>query len=86
MTGRRGLVWILGLGAGRAHLVAMRPAGLELDLRPVLQVAVELLDGKGGGRPDRVQGSGPRADRLREALTAARGAVVKALGGDPATF
>jgi alanyl-tRNA synthetase len=33
--------------------------------------ACELLDGRGGGRPDMAQGGGHRVDRLQEAIEAA---------------
>ena len=81
-----GGIALLGMQAGRAHLLCMRPPGVELDLRPALQAATALVDGKGGGRPDRVQGSGPRAARLADALAAARHEVLRQLVPGPESF
>jgi alanyl-tRNA synthetase len=76
----QGGIALLGLRGERAHLLCMRPEAVGVDLRPALQAATALLDGKGGGRPDRVQGSGPRAAALADALAAARAEVLRQLG------
>lgn len=47
------------------------PGAGEVDLRPALDRALALLGGRGGGRPDRVQGAGPRVGQLAAALDAA---------------
>lgn len=43
----------------------------DADLRPALAAALERVDGRGGGTPDRVQGAGPRTSGLEAALDAA---------------
>jgi alanyl-tRNA synthetase len=58
---------------GRAHLVFVRGEGNDLDLGPALLAALAVVGGKGGGRGDMVQGSGPDAERVLEALDAAAG-------------
>lgn len=52
-----------------------RSPELDLDLRPVLQAALEPIEGKGGGRPELAQGGGLRSDGLREALRSAQDAL-----------
>ena len=42
-----------------------------VDVRPALKAALDVLGGRGGGRPDRAQGAGQDASRLEEALAAA---------------
>ncbi len=49
------------------------PAGT--DLRVALQAALPHVDGRGGGKPDRVQGAGPRASEIEAALDAAEAAM-----------
>ena len=50
---------------------------LECGAMPALRAALDVLGGRGGGRPDRAQGAGQDPARLEEALAAA----VRALGG-----
>ncbi|MEJ2288711.1 MAG: DHHA1 domain-containing protein [Deinococcales bacterium] len=61
-----------GAGEGdRVRLAFARGPGRELDLRTVLTPALTEVDGRGGGRPERVQGAGNRVDGLERALQAA---------------
>lgn len=55
---------------GQASLVLVSGAGI--DVRPALQAALPHIGGRGGGRPERAQGAGPRAAGLSAALAAAR--------------
>jgi alanyl-tRNA synthetase len=73
-----GLVVLLGAVAagGRAHMVFARSDDVSVDVAAVLRSVLPVVDGKGGGRPEMAQGSGPAASRLAEALEAAE----KALG------
>jgi hypothetical protein len=68
----REAVAILGQRGERAQLLFARPESLDLDLRPAMAAACELLDGRGGGPPARVQGAGSRIEALGAALEAAR--------------
>lgn len=61
-------VALLGSRAEKAHLVFAQSPGLGHDLPAVLGEAVALLEGRGGGRGDVVQGGGPRLDRVDAAL------------------
>ena len=63
---------ILGaVEGGRAHLVFARPRGAQGPaLGALLQQALQILGGKGGGGPDFAQGSGA-PEKLDEALAAA---------------
>jgi alanyl-tRNA synthetase len=46
-------------------------SGAGCDVRPALQAGLALLEGRGGGRPERAQGAGPARARLSEAVEAA---------------
>ncbi|HKI55627.1 MAG TPA: DHHA1 domain-containing protein [Trueperaceae bacterium] len=48
------------------------------DVRPALRAALAVVDGRGGGRPDRAQGAGPRADDVERALDVALDALAQA--------
>ncbi|GAC1607068.1 MAG: DHHA1 domain-containing protein [Myxococcales bacterium] len=63
---------VAGVEEGKAHLVFSRPKGAGPALNAVLQEALALVGGKGGGSPEHAQGSGEPA-RLAEALAAAAG-------------
>lgn len=56
---------------GKVRLAFARGPGSDVDLRPVLQAALGVLGGKGGGRPERAQGAGPDPDAIDAALDAA---------------
>lgn len=58
---------------GKAEVVAASGAGV--DVRPALRAALAVLDGRGGGKPERAQGAGARVDALAEALEAAHDAL-----------
>jgi alanyl-tRNA synthetase len=47
---------------GAEALVLARSTDVELDLRPIFQEAIALIQGKGGGSPQFVQGGGPGKD------------------------
>jgi alanyl-tRNA synthetase len=61
---------IAAVHGDEARLVAASGAGV--DVRPALQAALAELGGRGGGRPERAQGGGPRVEALDAALGAAR--------------
>ncbi len=64
-----GVLALLGATTeGRARLAFARGPGSGPDLRPVLRVALEAVNGRGGGRPERVQGAGDRVEGLVKAL------------------
>jgi len=58
------------VSAGKVALVLTSGAGV--DVRPALQAALMHLGGRGGGRPERAQGAGPRVEGLAAALQAVR--------------
>jgi alanyl-tRNA synthetase len=67
-------VALLGSKADRAHLVFACSPGLSCDVGALLRDALALVNGKGGGKGNLVQGGGERVDRLGEALDAAAAA------------
>ncbi|HLU82535.1 MAG TPA: DHHA1 domain-containing protein, partial [Trueperaceae bacterium] len=52
--------------------------GTDIDVRPALAAALVIVDGRGGGRPDRAMGAGAKVTRTAEALEAA----ARVLGAD----
>ena len=46
-------------------------SGAGVDVRPALQAGLALLEGRGGGKPERAQGAGPARARLSDAVEAA---------------
>jgi len=69
---RGAIALVGGVEDGRAHLYFARPRGAAgRGMNDLLEVALAVLGGKGGGSADFAQGSGP-PDRLDEALAAAR--------------
>lgn len=71
---RLGATAALGLRRqGRAELLLVSGAGA--DVRPALQAALPLIDGRGGGRPERAQGAGTRTEGLEAALETAAAAL-----------
>jgi alanyl-tRNA synthetase len=69
-------VALLGSRAEKAHLVFAQSDGLPHDVAALLQAALVLVGGKGGGRGNLVQGGGERVLALDEALARAAAAVV----------
>lgn len=82
-----GTVALLGAReAGRARLLFARGPGEGPDLARLLRAALPHVEGRGGGRPERAQGAGPRADGLEAALEAARARLeAPAPADDPAS-
>lgn len=63
---------ILGFRSeGRGSVVVSLPKGAAGDATSALRVALALLEGKGGGSGSFARGTGPRGERLPEALAAA---------------
>lgn len=80
---RPGLVALLGGAApdGRAHLAFSRSNDVVIDVAVALRMALPSIEGRGGGRPEIAQGSGPRVEGLEEALDAAEKAVADPTAG-----
>jgi alanyl-tRNA synthetase len=57
--------------ATSARLIFARAADAPGDMNTLMRAACQLLDGRGGGRPDLAQGGGRNPSRLDEALAAA---------------
>ena len=74
------VVAILGAEAeGGASVVVTRgPAG-RVDSAEVLRAALDVVGGKGGGRPEFAQGAGPKVEALDAALGAAKREVLSLL-------
>ena len=53
---------------GAARLVFARAADAPGDMNALMKTACEILDGRGGGRPDMAQGGGQNVERISEAI------------------
>ena len=74
------VVAILGAAGDAASVVVARGRDGRVDAGAVIQAALAVLGGKGGGKPDFAQGAGPKVEALDEALQAARREVLSSLG------
>ncbi len=52
-------------------MVFARSNNTDADMGALLRVAVEAVDGRGGGSPEIAQGGGPNTDGVAEALDVA---------------
>jgi alanyl-tRNA synthetase len=59
-----------------ARLVFARSADASGDMNALMREACQMLDGRGGGRPDMAQGGGRDASKLADALDAAARSLV----------
>lgn len=74
------IVAVLGAAGDAASVVVARGTAGRVDAGAVIQAALAVLGGKGGGKPDFAQGAGPKVEALEEALEAARREVLSSLG------
>lgn len=73
LTEEPGRIVLLGAADdGRAHLVFARSKEETTDMRALLEKAVAVVGGKGGGSAEIAQGGGANLDGLPEALTEAK--------------
>ncbi len=58
-----------------ARLVFARSADAPGDMNALMRRACELINGRGGGKPDMAQGGGPNAEKIGEAIDSAAAAL-----------
>ncbi|MFZ5436773.1 MAG: alanyl-tRNA editing protein [Bacillota bacterium] len=61
-------VALFGVESDRPSLIFARSDDVDLDVLRLLQMALPLIDGRGGGNPRFAQGGGKRQEGLKEAL------------------
>ncbi len=68
-----GIVALIGAAGEKAQVIFARSADLPHDLNPAFKAAVDVIGGRGGGRPEWVQGGGVSATvgQIQQALHAA---------------
>ncbi len=73
LVAEAGVVALLGVAGEKAQLVFARSADVPIDMQPPLKKALDLLGGRGGGRPNLAQGGGVSADlaQVQAAIDAA---------------
>ncbi len=62
------VVCLFGNNAQGALFIFSRSGDVNLNLSPILKKSVEVIGGKGGGRPDFAQGGGPDVSSLEKAI------------------
>ena len=73
LIAHNGVVALLGsIDQGTARLVFARSADAPGDMNALMRQACEMLDGRGGGRPDMAQGGGKEVSRLEETIDSIR--------------
>jgi alanyl-tRNA synthetase len=74
LIAHNGVVALLGSrDQGTARLVFARSADATGDMNELMKQACEMLDGRGGGRPDMAQGGGKKVSQVEEAIQTVRG-------------
>ena len=70
----KGPIFLAGAANGRVALLAIVPKELtaKLQANKLIQEIAPIVGGKGGGRPENAQGSGPEVDKIVKALAEAR--------------
>jgi alanyl-tRNA synthetase len=63
--------------AGAARLVFARSADATGDMNSLMKTACEILDGRGGGKPDMAQGGGKKIEQIQEAINRASQLLLK---------
>jgi alanyl-tRNA synthetase len=66
----RGATAVLAVVQG-AKVEVIATSGAGVDVRPALKAALDVVGGRGGGKPARAQGAGADVEHLAEALAAA---------------
>jgi alanyl-tRNA synthetase len=62
------MVVFLGLISDRAYLYFGRSHSVDLDIRPFMESACQLVQGKGGGSPSMARGSGTETSKAEETI------------------
>lgn len=62
------VVILFGVKSDKAYLLFARSPEVNLDLLNLFSNVIPIIDGKGGGRSDFVQGGGERVEKLEEAI------------------
>ena len=73
LIAHNGVIALLGSrDRDTARLVFARSSDATHDMSELMKQACELLDGRGGGKPDMAQGGGKKVSQLEEAINAIR--------------
>jgi len=75
-----GIVALIGLKEKRAHLYFGRSSSVEVDVRPWMEEACRIVQGRGGGSPSMARGSGEAVSKIEEAIQRVRTLCVQAMG------
>ena len=75
-----GIIALIGLRDERAHLYFGRSSSVELDVRPWMEEACSIIEGRGGGSPSMARGSGEAPSKIEEAVQRARALCLQAMG------
>ena len=73
------IVVLIGLRDERAHLYFGRSSSVEVDVRPWMEEACRIVQGRGGGSPSMARGSGAAPSKIEEAIQKARTLCIQAM-------
>jgi alanyl-tRNA synthetase len=69
LIAHNGVIALLGSrDQGTARLIFARSADASGDMNALMRQACEMLDGRGGGKPDMAQGGGKNVESLEETI------------------
>jgi len=78
LTADEKVIAVLGSTDGR--MVVGRSNDVDLDAREIMSVAMEVLEGKGGGKADLAQGGGKAKEKIDSAVKLAKDRVLEKIG------
>ncbi|MEM7736499.1 MAG: DHHA1 domain-containing protein [Deinococcota bacterium] len=70
------IVLLATVNNDKAQLIFARSQNLEHDMNTLLKESLDVVDGRGGGKPDFAQGAGSKVAGLSEALDVARASLI----------
>lgn len=68
LTEEHSRVALLGAGKDRVYFIFARSADVDVDMRPLINAACDIVEGRGGGKPEVCQGGGKNAGGAAAAL------------------
>ncbi|MFC1501803.1 DHHA1 domain-containing protein [bacterium] len=71
------VIALVGLEKEKGYLCFGRSQSVDIDMRPILKDACDVIGGKGGGSPFMAQGNGPEISKLETAIQKVKSGLLK---------